>query len=307
MTSTADGADADRVDAVVLAGGRSTRLGRDKATVVVGGLPLLDRVLRAAGPVADRLLVAGPERTLVPGTPAPVWCREDPPGGGPVAGVAAALGQVRAPRVLVLAVDLPFLAPGALRVLLDAGPAAVAIDAQGVDQGLLGVWPTAALRAALPADPAGRSWRRVTAGIPAARVRLPGDPPPETDCDTAADLDLARRAAGGNTDPVTDPAPTTSPPDAARVAAPSTAPGTAPDALTAWVAGVRWELDLPEVDASALLDLARDVAHGVARPAAPLTTFLVGLAAGRSGGDPAAVEAVVARVRSLLPGGADGS
>jgi hypothetical protein len=33
-----------------------------------------------------------------------------------------------------------------------------------------------------------------------------------------------------------------------------------------------------------VLDLARDVAHGVARPAAPLTTFLLGLAAGRAGG-----------------------
>jgi hypothetical protein len=32
-----------------------------------------------------------------------------------------------------------------------------------------------------------------------------------------------------------------------------------------------------------VLDLARDVAHGVARPAAPLTTFLLGLAAGRAG------------------------
>jgi hypothetical protein len=35
-----------------------------------------------------------------------------------------------------------------------------------------------------------------------------------------------------------------------------------------------------------ILDLARDVAHGVARPAAPLTTFLLGLAAGRAGGSP---------------------
>ncbi|MFB8367078.1 DUF6457 domain-containing protein, partial [Streptomyces sp. NPDC055929] len=37
------------------------------------------------------------------------------------------------------------------------------------------------------------------------------------------------------------------------------------------------------------LDLARDAAHGVARPAAPLTTFLVGYAAARAGGGPEAV------------------
>lgn len=43
-------------------------------------------------------------------------------------------------------------------------------------------------------------------------------------------------------------------------------------------------LDPAEIDAQAVLDLARDAAHGVARPAAPVTTYLVGLAAGRAGG-----------------------
>lgn len=297
LTTAADADGLDGVDGiggtdvVVLAGGRSSRLGRDKAAVVVGGLPLLDRVLRAAAPVGGRLLVAGPERPLLPGTPVPTWCREDPPGGGPVAGVAAALARVRTPRVFVLAVDLPFLTVDALRVLAAAGPAAFAIDAAGVDQGLLGVWPTAALRAAMPTDPAGRSWRRITAGIPAARVRLPGDPAPETDCDTAADVARARSEAGDETGPVTTAGDTE----------PDPATGdTEPDALDAWVLRVRSELDLPDVDATALLDLARDVAHGVARPAAPLTTFLVGLAAGRSGGRGDDVSALVARVRALL-------
>jgi capsid protein len=44
-------------------------------------------------------------------------------------------------------------------------------------------------------------------------------------------------------------------------------------------------LDPAEVDRSLVLDLARDVAHGVARPAAPLTAYLLGLAVGR-GADP---------------------
>ena len=43
---------------------------------------------------------------------------------------------------------------------------------------------------------------------------------------------------------------------------------------------------LVHVDTAVLLDLARDAAHGVARPAAPLTTFLVGYAAARAGGGP---------------------
>ena len=49
-----------------------------------------------------------------------------------------------------------------------------------------------------------------------------------------------------------------------------------------------------DVDITALLDLARDAAHAVARPSAPLTTFLVGLAAGRAGGSPSDVAAAIA-------------
>ncbi len=67
-----------------------------------------------------------------------------------------------------------------------------------------------------------------------------------------------------------------------------------------WIAAVQDELGLDgEVDTTVLLDLARDVAHGVARPAAPLTTFLVGLAAGAGGGDADAVAAAAAKVTAL--------
>jgi Domain of unknown function (DUF6457) len=67
--------------------------------------------------------------------------------------------------------------------------------------------------------------------------------------------------------------------------------------LDEWVAAVSQELGIGEVDAAAVLDLARDVAHGVARPAAPLTCLLIGLAA--SGADD--LDAIITRVRALLP------
>jgi hypothetical protein len=58
------------------------------------------------------------------------------------------------------------------------------------------------------------------------------------------------------------------------------------DPLTAWTEQVCAELGLTDVDAHRLtrqvLDLARDVAHAVDRPAAPVTAYLVGLAAGRA-------------------------
>jgi len=52
-----------------------------------------------------------------------------------------------------------------------------------------------------------------------------------------------------------------------------------------WVDGLANELDLDieQLDVQALLDVARDAAHSVVRPAAPLATFLVGYAAGRRG------------------------
>ncbi len=57
--------------------------------------------------------------------------------------------------------------------------------------------------------------------------------------------------------------------------------GPAPS-LDAWVAELRRLLDIDdEVDVATVLDVARDVAHGIARPAAPLTAFVLGLAVGR--------------------------
>lgn len=56
-------------------------------------------------------------------------------------------------------------------------------------------------------------------------------------------------------------------------------------AIDAWVEALARELDLDvaNVDVQALLDVARDAAHSVVRPAAPLATFLVGYAAGLRG------------------------
>ena len=58
-------------------------------------------------------------------------------------------------------------------------------------------------------------------------------------------------------------------------------------------------VDPAAVDRTLLLDVARDAAHHVARPAAPLTTFLVGLAAGLAGGDADAVRAAAEQAQRL--------
>ena len=69
--------------------------------------------------------------------------------------------------------------------------------------------------------------------------------------------------------------------------------------LDDWVAALAAELGVElDVDVWGLLDLARVAAHSVDRPAAPLTTFLVGYAAGRQGG-PAAVAELSERAAAL--------
>lgn len=74
--------------------------------------------------------------------------------------------------------------------------------------------------------------------------------------------------------------------------------------LTEWVELVCRELDIadavsPAAMQSRILDMSRDVAHGVARPAAPLTAYLLGLAAGRSGDPEATVDELAQRVCQL--------
>jgi hypothetical protein len=61
-----------------------------------------------------------------------------------------------------------------------------------------------------------------------------------------------------------------------------------------------------EVDIDLVLDLARDAAHSVARPAAPLTTFLLGYAAALRGGTPADVTEVAAVIGRLCAAQPDG-
>lgn len=74
-----------------------------------------------------------------------------------------------------------------------------------------------------------------------------------------------------------------------------------PEALDAWAAALRERFDLgpDDVPISLILDLARDVSQGVARPAAPFSAYVAGLVAGRAGGSPDDVRAAVAEITAL--------
>jgi len=278
-------------DAIVLAGGAGRRVGgADKPGLRVGGATLLDRVVRACAG-AGTTVVVGPRR---PTARPVVWAREEPPGGGPLAALAAGLAAVTAEVVVVLAADLPFVTPQAVAALLDGVPGtadgALLTDPGGRDQPLLAVYRTEPLRreAALLAAEHGRlgglPLRALTGELELARIADPGGVA-TFDTDTWEALAAARARIREH----------------GRV-------------LDEWIAAVKAELGIElDVDTTALLDLARDAAHGVARPAAPLTTFLAGYAAGLAGGGERAVEeaagraAVLARRWSEEAAGEDGA
>ena len=80
-----------------------------------------------------------------------------------------------------------------------------------------------------------------------------------------------------------------------------------PEALDEWAEALRelFGLAADDIPIPVILDLARDVAVGVARPAAPLSAFVAGLVAGRAGGAPEQVRRTVAEITSLAQGWRD--
>ncbi len=181
--------------AVVLAGGTSRRWdGRDKTRVPVDGRPLLDHVL-AALPSSTRAVVVGDAR---PTAAQVVWTREDPPGGGPAAGLHAGLRAVPVDTdVLLLAADLAraeLLVPALVRDPLRR-EARVVVDEDGRAH-----W-TSALLSARGAevvrglvDLHGAALRDVFAHLDLEHVSAPAGA--LDDLDTPADLEalVARRA-----------------------------------------------------------------------------------------------------------------
>ncbi|HET7725874.1 MAG TPA: molybdenum cofactor guanylyltransferase [Candidatus Limnocylindrales bacterium] len=113
------------VTGAVLAGGRSQRFGGDKLRARLEGRSLLEHAVAAVATLADEVLVVGREAWPPPG--AELRARPDRriravadrvPAGGPAAGLRTALEVAREPIVLVVAGDMPRLAPAVLELLV---------------------------------------------------------------------------------------------------------------------------------------------------------------------------------------------
>ena len=184
------------VGVVIPAGGTARRLGGvSKPALQVGDRSI---VARLVGDLRGfPVVVVGPRLDDVAATGVDVtWCREDPPGGGPAAALAAGLRHLTGVDVVVvIAGDQPFAARAVPRLVaaLAADPTvevAWGVDAEDRDQPLLAAYRAPVLRARLTTPADGLSMRQVTSGLRVARVRL--SVVEATDVDDPGDLADAR-------------------------------------------------------------------------------------------------------------------
>jgi len=183
-----------RVGAVVLAGGTGVRLGGiDKASIEIRGVTLLEHALAATASATEVVVVGDQVPTSRPVT----WTVEEPPGGGPAAGLLAGTDRFHAhPDLLVvLAVDMPNVHAGTVGRLVRAVQTDPGVDGaqlvgtDGRRQPLAAVYRYTSLVEAAPADVArrhGLAVRRLVGGLRTVDVPAVGDE--ARDVDTWDDL-----------------------------------------------------------------------------------------------------------------------
>ncbi|TMQ05170.1 MAG: molybdenum cofactor guanylyltransferase [Deltaproteobacteria bacterium] len=135
----------DDVTAVILAGGKATRLGGvDKRELVVGGRTIFERQVEALAPCVAEIIVSSPRP--VPGYRT---VADAMPGIGPIAGIAAGLAAATTPWLLVIAGDMPYMHRAFLELLLSRGDTecdAVGIRIRGLPEPLCTALRVAAWR-----------------------------------------------------------------------------------------------------------------------------------------------------------------
>jgi len=181
---------------IVLCGGASRRMGgEDKTRARLGATTVLDRLLDTLPSCWDVVCV-GEER---PTTRAVTWRRESPPGGGPVAGIAAGLLALDSSVCVVVGGDMPFAATTLTLcyLTLQASPGddgVLGIGPDGRTQPLLAAYRTAALRRAMPAVSRGA---RLMSLLDAMQLgEVPCEPESALDVDTPEALEHARHIVG---------------------------------------------------------------------------------------------------------------
>lgn len=195
----------DDASGAVLCGGKSLRMGRDKAAVLFEGEPLLARAARRLSAVFSEVLVVGAGAGGANDLALPAGVRllaDETPGHGPLGGIVTALGAASRKWVFVAACDMPFLDEGLVarlweEALSSPGVPAVAPRLDGKPQPLAALYSHEALAPAREAVERGKLclWRFLEE-IGASYVEIePGSPESRAlaDLDTEADLAAAER------------------------------------------------------------------------------------------------------------------
>lgn len=111
------------ISVAILAGGKSRRMGQDKAFLPVGGRPVIERVIARVSPLTDDLFINANDAAKYLPLGLPV--RPDVyPDKAALGGIYSAIYHARHPQVLVVACDMPFLNPALLRYLAGLAPTA---------------------------------------------------------------------------------------------------------------------------------------------------------------------------------------
>lgn len=109
------------ITTLILAGGKSRRFGQDKASMVVEGKPMIERVHAAVAPLAETVLVSVADGETRYSLPETVHYVPDVHHDiGALAGLHAGLAATQTPWLVVVACDMPYLNTDALQRLLDA-------------------------------------------------------------------------------------------------------------------------------------------------------------------------------------------
>jgi molybdopterin-guanine dinucleotide biosynthesis protein A len=109
------------ISGVVLAGGRSTRLGRDKAFLRIDGRPLIERIVELTAEVTEEVIIVANDFDSYTGLDARV-VTDFYPGKGALGGIFSGLREVSTQHALVVACDMPFLNIPLLRYMGEFTP-----------------------------------------------------------------------------------------------------------------------------------------------------------------------------------------
>lgn len=189
---------------LILAGGASSRMGRNKALLTLAGLTLVERVTHALAALTDDVIIIANDAEPYRFLQRPV-IPDLRPGYGPLMGLYSGLKAARGDLALLAAVDMPFLAPDFLRYLLSLAPGYDVVIPHAHDR----LHPLCAVyrrESCLPAieQAIARGQRRLIAFHPQVRVRWVSEEAlrrispellPLMNVNTPEELAIARRKA----------------------------------------------------------------------------------------------------------------